>query len=170
MDKYFINTVLLQNTLLPYFCEEEPLKFINKLFYKLNYEKYNTHLQPHGFKIKDSGAVNRKINYKNGKRHGLSEDRWIELDTYVKCNYKNDNRDGLYKEYLIHNNMLLKKCNYKNDELDGIYEVWFRNGQLYERSNYKNGKLDGLFELWNHSGELTETRNYKNNKLVNLIY
>jgi hypothetical protein len=48
MDKYFGSIQLLQNTLLPYFCDGEPLKSINKKFYKLNYEKYNTHLQPHG--------------------------------------------------------------------------------------------------------------------------
>lgn len=48
MEIYFQNTELLQNTLLPYFCVEEPLKSINKLFSELNYEKYNTHLQPHG--------------------------------------------------------------------------------------------------------------------------
>jgi hypothetical protein len=48
MKKYFNNIVLLQNTLLPYFCNEEPLKLVNKQFYRLNYEKYNTHYQPHG--------------------------------------------------------------------------------------------------------------------------
>ncbi len=39
--KYFNNTILLQNTLLPYFCNEYPLIFINKQFQKLNYEKYS---------------------------------------------------------------------------------------------------------------------------------
>jgi hypothetical protein len=44
MDKYFGNAELLQNTLLSYFCNEEPLKLVNKKFYGLNYEKYNTHI------------------------------------------------------------------------------------------------------------------------------
>jgi hypothetical protein len=38
---YFENIPLLQNTLVPYFCEPEPLKSINKVFFKLNYEKYS---------------------------------------------------------------------------------------------------------------------------------
>jgi hypothetical protein len=48
MEKYFGNVQLLQSTLLPYFCNEQPLKLVNKQFYRLNYEKYNTHYQPHG--------------------------------------------------------------------------------------------------------------------------
>ena len=48
MHAYFNIIVLLQNTLLPYFCDEIPLISINKKFYNLNYEKYNIRLQPHG--------------------------------------------------------------------------------------------------------------------------
>jgi len=40
-NKYFENLPLLQSTLLAYFCDEESLKLVNKVFYKLNYEKYS---------------------------------------------------------------------------------------------------------------------------------
>jgi len=73
-DQYFNSTDLLQNTLLPYFCDEESLKLVNKIFYGLNYEKYNTHLKPHGI-VKTYYSDNKKTfdtkTYKNGKLNGL---------------------------------------------------------------------------------------------------
>ncbi len=45
---YFENTILLQNTLLSYFCDKYPLKILNKQFNILIYEKYNALLKTHG--------------------------------------------------------------------------------------------------------------------------
>jgi hypothetical protein len=71
MDKYFNDIPLLQNTLLPYFCDQYPLVCINKKFKTLNYAKYNTLLQPHGIvEIYYNGTkiIEEKITYKNGKK------------------------------------------------------------------------------------------------------
>lgn len=76
MEKYFNNTQLLQNTLLPYFHHPYPLKLLNKKFNTLNYEKYNTNLQPHGiletYNPKTKLILERET-YKNGILNGLSE-------------------------------------------------------------------------------------------------
>ncbi len=74
MNQYFQNIQLLENTLLSYFQDPYPLIFINKQFSKLHYEKYNTHLQPHGIyelyfsKIK---TIMKRCNFKNGKENRL---------------------------------------------------------------------------------------------------
>jgi len=140
MHKYFGNTDLLQNTLLPYFCEEEPLKLLNKLFWKLDYEKYNTHIQPHG--IKETYYVETKIieyrkTYKNGKLNGLYE-QWRDDDTPVI------------------------KCYYKNGKLNGLYKSWWSNGQLSVTKIYENGKLNGLLQCRCSDGKLHRMNHYRN--------
>ncbi len=76
MNQYFENIDLLQNTLLPYFKDEYPLKSLNKKFYKLNYEKYNTHLQPHGILeeyYNKNKTIKEKTNYKPSLGHNQRE-------------------------------------------------------------------------------------------------
>jgi antitoxin component YwqK of YwqJK toxin-antitoxin module len=163
MDNYFTNTDLLQNTLLPYFCVEEPMKFVNKMFYKLNYEKYNTHLQPHGIiemYYKDIKTIQEKYNYKNGKLHGLQEEWGGNGQLTVRGNCKNGKLEGLY-EFWSQNGQIKRRVNYKNNLFNGLYEVWHDNGQLYIKTNYKNGELDGLFEEWSYNGKLIKNNNYR---------
>ena len=97
---YFENTQVLENTLLPYFYDEYPLISLNKAFSKLNYEKYNTHLQPHGLWESYDFKTKLIVKYKNGKLNGLSEE-WFT------------------------NGKLYKNCWYKNSKLNGLYEIWF---------------------------------------------
>jgi len=86
MEKYFKNSQLLQNTLLPYFCDEIPLKSTNKLFYRLNYEKYNTYIQPHGiietYDIKTK-MIRDQRTYKNGKLHGFQQCYNDDMQMYM---------------------------------------------------------------------------------------
>jgi hypothetical protein len=123
MDKYFKNSELLQNTLLSYFYDEEPLKSVNKLFSNLNYEKYNTHIKPHGIV---------EIYYGKGT-------------LYQKCNYTNGNLHGLYEEW-NYDGQLRFRIHYKNEKLDGLYEEYLDNGQIYKRDNYAHGELNGLYK------------------------
>ncbi len=102
--QYFSNTQLLQNTLLPYFQDSYPLILLNKQFQKLNYEKYNTHIQPHGTVITyfpKTSKIREKITYRNGKRHGVFKDYYLVGKLFARGNYKNDKRDGSYQEYNI---------------------------------------------------------------------
>ncbi len=192
---YFGNTILLQNTLLPYFCNEYPLISLNKKFSTLNYKKYNTHLQPHGiletYNSKTKLIGIREI-YRNGKFttwNGLFED-WYENDKlHYRCNYKNNKRNGLYelwyksgkidtrtnykdnllngsyKEWSGINSILTRKCSYKYGNLEGLSEYWYRNGNIYLRVNYKDGLYDGLYEEWNGDGKLIKSIYYKNDKM-----
>jgi len=141
--KYFNNSTLLENTLLPYFCEPEPLKLINKIFLSLNYEKYNTHIQPHGIietYYRKTKILAKRETYKNGKLNGLHEG-WYEngkLQDISNC--KNDLFHGLYETFYL-SGKLWNRCWYKNGILDGLWEMWYENSQEWSRANYKNGKL-----------------------------
>ena len=126
LEKYFNNTQLLQNTLLPYFNSPYPLVSLNKKFSKLNYEKYNTHIQPHGT---------------------LETYDFVTKTILEKINYKNGIIDGLYEQY--HNNgLLFSKINYVNGKTNGVGELWYENGRLYKKFYSKDDKPDGLYEIW----------------------
>jgi len=162
MDKYFGNVHLLQNTLLPYFCDEEPLKLINKIFYKLNYEKYLTHLQPHGIIeiYRDDGKLQERKSYKNGKLEGLSEVWYIAR--YIKCWHKDGKLNGIYEEWYGDDQLEIKT--YKDGKIDGLDEGWYRNGQLRYKINYKKGIMDGSYEEW-YNGSIFLKHCYKDGEI-----
>jgi antitoxin component YwqK of YwqJK toxin-antitoxin module len=146
MDLYFQNISLLENTLLPYFCDDIILKCINKVFSGLNYEKYNTHLQFHG-SLETYYIETKTIEERNTYRNGELElyERWHDNGPFhIKCNYKNNKMNGLYIEWHS-NSKLYRKTNYKNGERDGLCERWTSNGLLVQRNNYKNGELDNSY-------------------------
>jgi antitoxin component YwqK of YwqJK toxin-antitoxin module len=168
-NQYFQNVPLLQNTLLTYFSSEEDLKNLNKQFQNLNYEKYNTHIQPHGV-VKtyySNGKLNEIKTYKNGVLDGLSELFYKTGKLWIKSTYKNGKLEGLWEDW-YENGVLRYKINYKNGKLEGLWEDWYENGKISERYNYKNDKLDGLSETWHNNGQLYDRSNYINGELNGL--
>jgi len=165
-NNYFQNIPLFENTLLTYFSEEEPLKNINKQFQNLEYEKYNTHSEPHGIKItyySDTKTIDEKSTYKNGILDGLYEKYYKNSQLYFKINYKNGKKDGLFESW-YDNNRLEERSNYKNGKYDGLYERWYYTGILRQKINYKNDKKDGLYEYYYDNGQLMTRSNYKDGK------
>ncbi len=167
MDNYFNNIYVLQNTLLPYFNDQYPLKLLNKKFSILNYQKYNTHTQPHG--ILETYNPKTKIlyikeNYKNGKLHGLYEAFYYNGNLLVRRNYKNGKENGLHEGW-YDNGQLNLRCNYKNDKRDGLCEIWDSDGGLSHRYWYKDGIYEGLYQTWYPDGTKGVTCNFKDGKL-----
>jgi len=188
---YFENMSLLQNTLLTYFNTSEPLKNINKQFHQLEYEKYNTHMQPHGIvetyypetktiqkretykngilnglyeSWYDNGELELEANYKNGELNGLYELWWSNGQLYRNYNYKNGGLNGIQIEYYP-NGKLELEANYKNGEADGLYQEWYDDGQQIIKCWYKDGKLEGLYQEWYNDGQLREESIYENGNI-----
>ncbi len=165
MKKYFENIRLIENTLLPYFSDEYPLISLNKQFSKLNYEKYNIHLQPHGILeiySHKSKLILEKVTYRNGKLDGLYQEWWDfseECKLYQKCWYKNNKIDGLYESW-YYGGQLWEKGFYKNGKKEGLYRVWNSNRRKDIEKNYKNGILNGSYKLWGQDGNLLVKYNY----------
>jgi len=159
---YFENILLLQNILLPYFCEKEPLKFIYEFFYKLNYEKYLTHLQPHGIietYYKDTKTIEERKTYENERTNGLWK-RWYENgQLYIKCTVKDEKINGLHEQW-YEKGELYNRCNYKSGLCDGLREIWYSNGRLMLKTYYKNDEIRGSYKVWNENGKLIKNENY----------
>jgi len=137
MDKYFGNIDLLQNTLLPYFCNDESLKLINKLFSKLNYKKFSTYLQPHGifefYHYKTKRLIGKET-YKNGELDGLSQ-----------CWYDNG--------------QLCQQKYYKNGLENGLSQIWYNNGQLWSEYHTENNIISSVWIVWYCNGQLMKKIN-----------
>jgi len=167
ISEYFQNTDLLQNTLLPYFYEDKLLKLINKKFSKLNYEKYNTHPQPHGIiniYYKNSNIIHKKMTYINGKRDGVYDKLRKNGTLLRRCNYKDGIREGLL-EFYYENGKLCLKSTYKNGKREGIHKFYYEDGLLWVKSTYKSGKLDGIQEEYTEYGKLYKIKIYKDGVL-----
>ncbi len=173
---YFNNTQLLQNTLLPYFCNEYPLISINKQFSKLNYEKYNTHLQPHDIietYYPKTQRIKKRETYKNGKCHGLQE-IWYDIRSDEIEGSSNIHRTrhycrnglyhGLYEEWYA-SGQLKEKSWHKDGGDDGLYESWYENGKLAETYTCKHDGLDGVYKSWWSNGNIKLKCNYVDGKL-----
>jgi len=112
----------------------------------------------------ENGQLQSKINYKNGKRHGLLEHFDQEGKLVHKGNFKNGKEEGLHFSNLTSLGYS-SKTNYKKGEKHGSFEEFYENGQLKNKRNYKNEKLDGPYEYYYENGQLRSKGNYKNEKL-----
>ena len=112
----------------------------------------------------ENGQLQSKINYKNGKRHGLLEHFDQEGKLVNKGNFKNGKEEGLHFSNLTALGYS-SKTNYKKGEKHGSFEEFYENGQLKNKRNYKNEKLDGPYEYYDENGQLRSKGNYKNEKL-----
>jgi antitoxin component YwqK of YwqJK toxin-antitoxin module len=169
INQYFNNSILLQNTLLPFFNTSNPLKYINKQFQNFDYKKYNTHIQPDGiletYHSKSKKLLERK-RYENGILNGLYE-LWYEngrLDQRV--NFKNGRYDGLYEEW-YENGVFNVLGEFKNDKKEGLWKEWYQNGQLSIMYENENGMQNGTETSWHLDGTLEYTTLYKNGRPVN---
>ena len=129
-----------------------------QLYSKVNYKNGKRHgLLEH---FDQEGKLVHKGNFKNGKEEGLHFSNLTSLGYSSKTNYKKGEKHGSFEEF-YENGQLKNKRNYKNEKLDGPYEYYYENGQLRSKGNYKNEKLDGSFEDYYANGQLKSKGNYK---------
>ena len=122
-----------------------------QLYSKVNYKNGKRHgLLEH---FNQEGKLVHKGNFKNGKEEGLHFYNLTALGYSSKTNYKKGEKHGSFEEF-YENGQLKKKRNYKNEKLDGPFEDYYANGQLKCKGNYKDGKLDGLSEDYYENGKL----------------
>ena len=101
----------------------------------------------------DTTRIERRMNLKDGKRHGPYEEYRENGQLQLKTNYVAGERDGQL-EYYDENGQLRSKTTYVAGERDGPYESYHENGQLHGRGTYVADELDGPWELYHENGQL----------------
>ena len=97
----------------------------------------------------DTTRIERRMNLKDGKRHGPYEEYRENGQLQLKANYVAGERDGQL-EYYDENGQLRSKTTYVAGERLGPYELYHVNGQLEVRGNFNMGEACGE---WIEDGE-----------------
>lgn len=114
----------------------------------------------------ENGELKEEINYRNGKREGMS--KWYYETGVLKGerNYKEDKLDGLIKWYYV-TGSLGTDFNYKNGKLEGLTKLYWENGNIKAEHYYENGKREGINKQYYNSGELRFIYTFKNGRRIN---
>jgi antitoxin component YwqK of YwqJK toxin-antitoxin module len=113
----------------------------------------------------ESGNLKEEMNFKNGKREGIS--RWYYESGVLKGerNFKEGELDGIIKWY-YDTGSLGTEFNYKKGKLEGLTKLYWENGNLKAEHYYENGKREGLNKQYYNSGELRFIYTFKNGRRI----
>ena len=90
----------------------------------------------------DTTRIERRMNLKDGKRHGPYEEYRENGQLQLKANYVAGERDGQL-EYYDENGQLRSKTTYVAGERHGPYESYHENGQLEGKGTWKKDEQCG---------------------------
>ena len=88
--------------------------------------------------IVERGGLNYEVNSQTPFT-GSAVEYYENVQILSKINYKDGKKDGL-SEFYMENGQLVSKSNYKDGELDGLLEWYFWDGSIVDKKNYKDGK------------------------------
>lgn len=136
----------------------------------------------------ENGVRERKINFVNGKEHGIDTTKYISGCPMVVRNHINGFENGTWTYFYDSTtitawemNFLLGQKhgkhvyfsrygdttlfeNYKNDQLHGIKRTFYKGGKIHKHVTYSNGIINGPFYSYNKEGKILEKLNYKMSK------
>lgn len=104
------------------------------------------------------GVLASKTPYKNGKVHGLKEEKHTDGKLRSNTYFEYGKKQGSFVQYW-HNGVLLEKGNYKNDKKIGLWERYSFSGNLLKKGNYDEiGNAIGVWECYNVDGTPLKAR------------
>jgi antitoxin component YwqK of YwqJK toxin-antitoxin module len=127
--------------------------------------------------------------YKDGKRHGLNTEWYLNGQKQSEITWKDGEIDGkwtawhengqkeyegTYKDgkedgkwtYWSPDGKEISELIYKDGKKDGKWTDWYENGQKSDEQTFKDGKHDGLFTYWYKNGQKMYEATYKNGKRI----
>ena len=94
-----------------------------------------------------------EFNYKDGKRHRLSQGWWPSGNLKSKWNWKDGKLDGVFQMWHDNTNMRYYK-NYENGILQGKWLNYYENGQIACKKFYKDGEVEKKPTHWDKNGDV----------------
>lgn len=101
-----------------------------------------------------NNQLKSKIQYLNGKKHGVEKQWFSSGSISVERFYKNGIKVGNHRAWWSNGS---QKFNYhfnKFGEYHGNRKEWYYSKQLFRDFNYINGKEDGRQRLWKLDGNI----------------
>ena len=170
---------LLDSTWIFYTETADTLEIINYVLHKKSGYNYNyetitekNNISRHYLKSKElylddkkegqslyfypSGKIKQIINYKNGKRQGISKEFDEEGTVITMYEYHND--------YMISRDFI-NRVNDKKQKT-GVWRSFYDDGKIKEEDIYKNGERDGTTKFYSEKGNLINERVYQKGKII----
>lgn len=115
----------------------------------------------------NSDQVEKRIEFKNGKKDGLFELFFFDGKRSQQIMYVNGKRNGTSKTWWK-NGDIRSESNFKNDRGHGTQKQWYREGMIFKQMNLENGKEIGRQQAWRKNGELYANYEAKNGRIYGL--
>ena len=113
----------------------------------------------------ENGQMKAEVNYKDGKREGLTIGWYKNGQKKSEENYKGGKPDGLVFGW-YENGKKKVEGNFKKGKQYGLHVMWYENEQKEFEANFKDGKCEGLVEEWHENGQKKWEANCKEGKPV----
>lgn len=92
--------------------------------------------------------------YKNGKKHGKEEKRYVSDVLAEQRFYTNGVKTGVHKAWWPNKTLRFQYHFNQEGAYHGTVEEWYENGQPFKVFNYKDGKESGSQKMWQIDGKL----------------
>ena len=116
----------------------------------------------------NTGKLDVEINYKNGKRHGLSK-RYFGNGNLNEEEYSVDGLpNGVWKHYYYNSGKLEAVGENKNAVENGAGIRYWENGNIMQKWFWYNAFENGWFKDYYKNGNLEQEYERKNGEIVNL--
>jgi antitoxin component YwqK of YwqJK toxin-antitoxin module len=116
----------------------------------------------------ENGQMKAEVNYKDGKREGLTIGWYKNGQKKSEENYKGGKPDGLVFGW-YENGQKKSEENYKGGKPDGLVFGWYENGKKKVEGNFKKGKQYGLHVMWYENEQKEFEANFKDGKCEGLV-
>jgi len=101
----------------------------------------------------ESGQIKTKCTYREGKRHGISQEWRKDGKLKTEELYVDGKLDGSWRQWSAVATLQIE-AHYTMGELDGPWQRWTNSDQLELSMTYRAGKLDGPWQRRYPSGRL----------------
>ena len=126
----------------------------NKPFTGIAIEHYHNGKNPF-----DISKVKTRTTFKHGRKDGLCERYYENVQLYLRENYNNGERHGPWEEF--HENGRLESTgNFKDGKRHGPWERFHENGQSQFKKNYREGNPDGPLKYFDENGRLASNNDF----------
>ncbi|UTW64325.1 toxin-antitoxin system YwqK family antitoxin [bacterium SCSIO 12741] len=99
------------------------------------------------------GKLYSKVNYKDGKRHGLAQNFYPDGKVKVEYNYKNNVKEGPFRHY-YENGKVYQEVEYLEGVMHGIERKYYETGALLSEMPWKQGRPGKGLKEYTREGKL----------------
>ena len=113
----------------------------------------------------ETGAVSRRVPFKNGKKEGLMVDYYPDGRLKGHRPFHQDLQHGRTVLYYP-NGQVMEVQHYENGLRERGDTLFYENGQVQFVSTFKQGKKQGYLRKWSETGALIYEARYENDIVV----